>query len=116
MIDEKKLIRVMWDRYNGNYNNASRFSEEETEMAYRVLSDLQLTIENMSKFGEWTPCSLMLPKKHEHVLTTWKCGEYYHTTEAVYEDNGWLHYCPKNLPSDIEIIAWMPLPEPYQGE
>lgn len=71
-------------------------------------------IEEQPRVGEWTPCSLMLPKKHEHVLMTWKCGEYYHTTEAVYEDNGWLHYCPKNLPSDIEVIAWMPLPEPYK--
>ena len=75
MIDEKKLIRVMWDRYNGHYNNANRFSEEETEMAYRVLSDLQLTIENMSKFGEWTPCSLMLPKKtrtHFNNMEMWR--------------------------------------------
>lgn len=77
---------------------------------------LELAIEVLKK-NRWTPCSLMLPKKHEHVLATWKCGEYYHTTEAVYEDNGWLHYCPKPLPSDIEFIAWMPLPPAYkEGE
>lgn len=78
------------------------------------MHDFELWLEEQPRVGEWTPCSLMLPKEHEHVLATWKCGEYYHTTEAVYEDNGWLHYCPKNLPSDIEFIAWMPLPEPYK--
>lgn len=81
------------------------------------IHDFELWLEEQPRVGEWTPCSLMLPKKHEHVLVTWKCGEYYHTTEAVYEDNGWLHYCPKELPGDIiEFIAWMPLPPAYKED
>lgn len=45
MIDEKKLIEKMWDKYNSFYNDAHRFGIEDTAMANRVLSDIQKMIE-----------------------------------------------------------------------
>lgn len=111
MTDEKKLIRVMWDRYNGHYNNANRFSEEETEMAYRVLSDLQLTIENMPEASEWILCSERLPEDDRTKLVT-----YDGVVEGGYYSNGqWWCICDGvELEVREDVVAWMPLPEPYK--
>ena len=109
MIDEKKLIRAMWDRYNGDYNNASRFFGEETEMAYRVLSDLQLTIEHMPKVGEWISVKDRLPERDVDVLVTDRVtGEV--TTAHLNDFDCFVFEDGRGHGAN----AWQPLPEPYK--
>ena len=53
----------------------------------------------------WTPCSERLPEALEEVLVTSKHG-YVYTSRIVH---GEFEY-------GGEVIAWMPLPEPYKEE
>ena len=64
--------------------------------------------------SKWIPCSERLPEKDVNVLT-------YHRNESFdYRYVSWIDdYSGKwagfigNLPDDV--LAWMPLPEPYKG-
>ena len=89
---------------------------------------------------EWIPCSERLPDELAEVNITWVNTAppvYYEflkgkrfTGTAVYFNGGWYWYSSTCLdmlkeygksPADImdgaiEVIAWMPLPEPWKGE
>lgn len=62
---------------------------------------------------KWIPCSERMPKNYKYVLV---CG--LNRTIGI-----WMH-CNNNLWKntegyhcmDYEIIAWMPLPEPYKED
>ena len=92
------------------------------------------------EYSRWIPCSERLPEDLEPVNITWVN----HNPESYYADikdkpftatgvyfNGqwywWSTLCTDTLAEyshnyddivndDIEIIAWMPLPEPYKAE
>ena len=90
--------------------------------------------------GKWIPCSERLPDDYEIVNITWvnRNPEPYYksikdkpfTGTAIYYNGKWYWYscvcedylaecgdstCDR-MDKDIEVIAWMPLPEPYKGE
>lgn len=61
----------------------------------------------------WIPCSLATPKPFNDVAVTFDDGsvsclhlEY----DNKWHDGGWLVF------DQSEVVAWMPLPEPYKGE
>lgn len=59
---------------------------------------------------KWIPVSERLPEKDVEVLATTEWGE---VTIAIYCVTDWLiHEGDTNAETD-EIVAWMPLPEPY---
>ncbi len=71
----------------------------------------------------WIPCSERLPEEDEDVLVCTEDGiieKAYHTLKEWCEDEwewfifGTLGY--SYALNDYEVIAWMPLPEPYGGE
>ena len=114
MIDEKKLIRAMWDMYNNYYNDAVRFDEYTTYKAQKVLSDIQKIIEGLQPVGEWIPCNERLPNHPDQVLIIIKWNNYfsndYEVTLGEYwgEEYGWGF-------ENGEVLAWMPLTEAYKG-
>lgn len=59
--------------------------------------------------GEWI--TDRLPKPEEYVLVTCKAKSGRRTVLRAYHDS--VRWCG-NLMS--QVIAWMPLPEPYKGE
>ena len=86
--------------------------------------DEQPTVESEQK---WIPCKEMEPKKSGHYLCThggtWRIvsPDYYTTQEQAEE----LFADPKDEYLDLEeyigwtsknVIAWMPMPEPYREE
>ncbi len=106
MIDEKKLIAeirdaINDDRYKG-YKPAA------------VLYELWDMITGQPKIGEWIPCSERLPgnSKYETYLCTLDgelCGmEDPFTGMCGFENGKWDE-------GDC-VIAWQPLPEPWEGE
>lgn len=89
--------------------------------------------------SEWIPCSERLPERDKAVLITWvnhKPKSYYadiknvpFTAVAVWHGlwYWWSVVCEDllleygrneadEIDKDVEVIAWMPLPEPYKGE
>lgn len=107
MINEKKLIEEIKKRWVG-------------------VGNILKLIDEQPKVGEWIPCSERLPhepkenpvlegKNLELYLVTTKYGS--NERDKVYPfrafwngvnfTDGW-HI--------LDVIAWMPLPEPYKGE
>ena len=88
---------------------------------------------------KWIPCSERLPKDLEVVNVTWinhRPMTYYadikdtpFTATAIHYKDKWWWYSPicedllaeygksecDKMDADIEVIAWMPLPEPWKG-
>ena len=122
MIDEKKLIEEMWNNFNLYYNDANRFNEEETKMADRVLGGVQCMIESQPKVGEWIPVSERLPDVGVYVIVSTKNVAVFGDVKFNYEN---IRKTEPNFFFDereddfefvdeYEVIAWMPLPEPYK--
>ena len=60
----------------------------------------------------WIPCSERLPEEDGYYLTTIR---FYHLHNLVamgcnFEDGKWLY-----MEGDDEVLAWMPLPQPYKA-
>lgn len=45
MIDEKKLIKKIWNIFSETYNNAFKFDEDESKLVEMVMCDVQNAIE-----------------------------------------------------------------------
>ena len=45
LISRRGTIRTMWDRFNSEYNDASKYDVEETKLARKIISDMQRIVE-----------------------------------------------------------------------
>lgn len=111
----------------------------------RVLDEVSYEIgyaqgqKDTKRQGEWKPCSERLPKDLEVVNITWinHCPMTYYadikdkpfTATAIHYKDKWWWYSPicedmlaeygksecDKMDADIEVTAWMPLPEPWKG-
>jgi hypothetical protein len=86
----------------------------DNEVTAKQLIDEQPTIEPEQR---WIPCSERLPEARQSVILATEnwTGEgcYWETTEYHVI---WKGYRWKATYWDDEVIAWMPLPEPYREE
>ena len=110
MIDEKKLIEDI---------------EKEIEFAMKCnmpamvagMRQIASVIEEQPKIGEWIPCSERLPDAGKRYLVSviWKDKDFEKSAvyDAVYGSDGlWHSYNYEHV--SYKVIAWQPLPEPYQ--
>lgn len=112
MIDEKKLIREMREKIR-----PERFGERCNPLDV-IYGMLQL-IDEQPKVGEWIPCSERLPEVPEDTDDE-DCPEFnvmikgasVATTLKYSPDGAWFD----DLGRVYEVIVWMPLPEPWEGD
>lgn len=75
--------------------------------------DLAPTVE----IPQWIPCSERLPKRDELVLVSFKTGRVH---PCKYLDDGsenpWWSYIDDCCAWSNTVLAWMPLPKPYEEE
>lgn len=135
MIDERHLLTLLklWKKQV----NERGTHYTQSEWLGRVIEEIKI----MPKVGGWIPCSSgKLPENYETVNITWvnrNPEPYYEhikdkpfTGTAVFYYGEWYWYscvCEDYLKEcgdstcdrmdrDIEVIAWMPLPEHYKEE
>ena len=64
----------------------------------------------------WIPCSEKLPEKDGiTVLVTTENAEVY-IDQVITDGFGERYFMSNTAYDNFEVIAWMPLPEPYRGE
>ena len=81
------------------------------------ISDVLCDLDDMPSAQQWIPCSEQLPKHEENVLV-WCVGQVrigYLTDETGY-DLWILHGSFPFKHDEKKVLAWMPLPEPYEVE
>lgn len=102
MIDEKKLIEGL-----------EEWRDETYPMESDIVTDVIGFIEEQPKANEWIPCSERLPDVEGCYIVTLTSYDGDHTCISLFN--------PKN-PLDVkfwneglDVIAWRPLPEPWEG-
>lgn len=110
--------------------------ERETERLREVIQDLKFaycgihaperinlmyaisTLESIeeAEFGTWIPCDVIMPEKDTSVFVSIKEGSESYTNVAYRTDDGcgWYDNEQMSFYKNEDVIAWMPLPEPYK--
>jgi len=108
--------------YDLNSNKANKIKE--AIITIKELSE-KLHAESMERSsqyynGGWIPCEDRLPTEYSNYLVTWKDKtsdkNYLEIVEHDPYQNGnpWMGDIPRAGKDGYEILAWMPLPKPYQ--
>lgn len=105
---------------NTGWCESCTYADEKSMMTCRkLMKDVKEELERMSVFGKWVPCSERLPDEHKMVLVTvgWEDEVFknYGVYDAVYGSDG-LWHGQGYEPMRCKVVAWMPLPEAYDGE
>ena len=74
--------------------------------------EIQPTIEPERNTGEWIPCSEALPPDEERVLCCTMNKKGGKNLIIGYYVNDYRRWC---VGVNSNVIAWQPLPEPYEG-
>ena len=106
MIDEKKLIEIV---------NTDEWKYRLIRNPISIQEALSETIESMPRVGEWIPCSERLPEESGKYLGQRPYGDII-DIEFSKKHQKWNAHDSRPPKYAIEVIAWMPLPEPYEKE
>ena len=95
--------------------NPCKEYDQEKHCCHRWTKVIRKTVEEVKNRGQWIPVTEALPEKKEMVLITnnkghVRCGQYQRTFD---DKNNWWWWKHNTLE---EVLAWMPLPEPWKGE
>ena len=138
LIDADAMLETLKRKYPQWYTGKPK----DSWMHYAWLVYHQ-TVENaptIDAIPRWIPCEERLPKDLEVVNITWinhRPATYYadikdnpFTATAIHYEDKWWWYSPicedmlaecgksecDKMDANIEVTAWMPMPEPYNGE
>lgn len=97
------------ERYGFKVGDIIKFSPSEIQ----IIADKYAKEQSTIKQPHWIPCDEKLPRK-ERVLITMRDGCV--TIGRQFDKNDWSTHEGKYNARDFDVVAWMPLPEPYRGE
>ena len=88
--------------------------KENAETVYGYIKKLCDDIKALPSARQWIPCSERLPEKIGDYLVSvkrhgWNCEEHIENDIAYWDDLEGFHKAE-------EVLAWMPLPEPYKED
>ena len=112
MIDEKKLMEDIEDDAKRILDYV--FREVLSEFVDDYLKQMEYLINDQQKISEWIPCNKRLPEAEKevivctqgHLIRVWSLYVGDNISYWEDEDGYWDDF--------DEVIAWMPLPEPYK--
>ena len=133
LISRQAAINAMetWDKFGCDPDGKLvRYDDDKHYIPYVHYEDMVHAIKHLPSVQQWIPCSERLPEEYGEFLVTmtekakakdlgFDIDETY-IRKMRYNSNGW--QLPRHIPSWIneavkdEVLAWMPLPEPYQEE
>ena len=124
MIDEKKLLKALQGFHEREEEYKSVFDEQGIyyESQTGLIDEIIKYVQKMPKVGEWIPCSERLPEEKEPVLVQWEKYDRHLNITATYLDAMWLDDAEEKVFETIngvpngKVVAWQPLPEPWEGE
>ena len=107
MTREEAINKINWALDNNTI--------EDVQSAYDYIIALKMAIEALQTDQRWIPVSERLPEKQDCYLVTTKWKGWY--SEDVYIETNMAVYREKPKEWDCaNVIAWMPLPEPFKEE
>ena len=104
MIDEKKLIEEI-ESLTVSMGGMQLFHTQAKQSVIK-------TIDEQPRVGEWIPCSERLPKEYVGVTGTLVSKE---VLVSLKSGLVWVARTIRGRWTSDEVVAWMPLPEPYKG-
>lgn len=111
LISKASVCEILADIYPTDGEKV--VAVKKVDEAYEAI--LQLPYEQPEQ--RWTPVSEGLPEKTDRYLITYCYQDEIETQEAVYvegEEDKW--YDTTDIEITLAVIAWKPLPEPYQSK
>jgi len=89
----------------------------------RLITALDMAIKALLQEPKWIPVKEKLPEIQDGMLRSdivWSCQKYgdgymWQSTDQCTSDGTWISEVPFDDPRErCKVVAWMPLPEPYQ--
>lgn len=139
LISRQAVLDICHKKYWNGADDYYPISAREIEKEVRKLPSAEPDVPD-TNVGTWIPCSERLPNDIKPVIVTWKntdpksyyqyiVGKHY-TGVACYKSGRWYWYSSttedilaeygrcdfEEFDEAIEVIAWMPLSEPYTEE
>ena len=129
MIDEKKLIEEIQGRQKYYESKAAEYDEAGERYEYLMdvcngkATELTATlsiINEQPKVAEWIPCSERLPEEDYDTVLVWLDTKIYDIAIWHHEHGfrPWyaVHFEEATPEWKGKVVAWQPLPEPWEGE
>nr|DAP07799.1 MAG TPA: Protein of unknown function (DUF551) [Caudoviricetes sp.] len=114
MIDENKLIEKIESMQTPLDKNTSNGL-----LSFLLLDNFKDIVKKQPKVNEWIPVEERLPEENGYyIVTAPSCiNEEMTTMELYFDDGKWLiNEGDEIFYYEKSIIAWMPLPKPYEKE
>lgn len=120
MIDEKKLVEEIKKMFRPLTTADGNAEVDVCIHSYdEALYDVLNVIQELPREDEWISVEERMPNYLQKVLVTY-IGYFdgkRHCDDVAYREfSGQWMWALDDTHVGVEIIAWMPLPEPYQGE